>query len=77
MLVMETEDQNTFLQVTLKEIQRDVAHIRSNMQRIEEFSYSLNKRLNIAENRISLIRGGLITFVAVFSVLIALKEILN
>ena len=74
---MKTEDHNTWIQVTLKEIQRDVAHIRTNMQRIEEFSYSLNKRLNTAENRISLIRGGLITFVAVFSVLIALKEILN
>ena len=46
------------VQVTLTKICADLEHIKSTMSRVEDFAYSMNKRLQDAENQISYIKGG-------------------
>ena len=68
-------DYNTFIQVTLKAIQRDVSYIRKDMKKIEEASYKSENRVNKLESSFSFIRGGFYVFVALFGVLLAFNTI--
>ena len=70
MLVMEN-DFNTFIQVTLKAIQRDISYIRKDMKKVEEAAFKSENRVNKLESSFSFIRGGFYVFVALFSVVLA------
>ena len=68
-------DYNTFIQVTLKAIQRDISYIRKDMKKIEEASYKSENRVIKLESSFSFIRGGFYVFVALFGVLLAFNTI--
>ena len=68
-------DYNTFIQVTLKAIQRDISYIRKDMKKIEEASYKSENRVNKLESAFSFIRGGFYVFVALLGVLLAFNTI--
>lgn len=62
------------VQVTLTKICADLEHIKSTMSRVEDFAYSMNKRLQDAENQISYIKGGFFVFVAIFTIAISVNS---
>ena len=64
-------DFNTFIQVTLKAIQRDISYIRKDMKKVEEAAFKSENRVNKLESSFSFIRGGFYVFVALFSVVLA------
>ena len=68
-------DFNTFIQVTLKAIQRDLSYIRKDMKKIEEASFKAENRINTLESSFSYIKGGFYVFVTLFSILLAYSTI--
>ena len=70
MLVIDN-DFNTFIQVTLKAIQRDISYIRKDMKKVEEAAYKTDIRANKIESSFSFIRGGFYVFIALFSIILA------
>ena len=61
------------VEVCLTKIASDLDHIKSTMVRLEEFAYSMNKRLQAAENQIAYIKGGVFVFVAVFTIALSVN----
>ena len=62
------------VQVCLTKISSDLDHIKTTMGRLEEFAYSMNKRLQQAETQIAYIKGGFFVFVAVFTIAISVNS---
>ncbi len=62
------------VEVCLTKISSDLDHIKSTMARLEEFAYSMNKRLQAAENQIAYIKGGFFVFVAVFTIALSVNS---
>ena len=72
---MVENDFNTFIQVTLKAIQRDQSYIRKDMKKIEECIYNDQNRINGLQSTLSYIKGGFYVFVALFGILLAFSTI--
>ena len=72
---MVENDFNTFIQVTLKAIQRDQSYIRKDMKKIEECIYNDQNRINTLQSTLSYIKGGFFVFVALFSILLGFVTI--
>jgi len=70
-----TKDEVQFLQLALGEIQSDVKYIKDRIEKNEDYTHHINKRLQIAENKISYIQGGFYIFIGVMSILIGVKVI--
>ena len=68
-------DMNTFIQVTLKAIQRDQSYIRKDMKKIEECIYNDQNRINTLQSTLYYIKGGFFVFVALFSILLGFFNI--
>tara|TARA_R110001599_G_C11839614_1_gene619270 strand:+ start:72 stop:290 length:219 start_codon:yes stop_codon:yes gene_type:complete len=62
------------VEVCLAKISGDLDHIKTTMVRLEEFAYSMNKRLQQAENQIAYIKGGFFVFVAVFTIALSVNS---
>ena len=62
------------VEVCLTKISSDLDHIKSTMERLEEFAYSMNKRLQASENQIAYIKGGFFVFVAIFTIAISVNS---
>ena len=62
------------LEICLTKISGNLEHIKSTMARLEEFAYSMNKRLQQAENQIAYIKGGFFVFVAIFTIAISVNS---
>ena len=62
------------VEVCLTKISSDLEHIKSTMESLEEFAYSMNKRLQAAENQIAYIKGGFFVFVAIFTIAISVNS---
>ena len=60
-----TKDEVQFLQLALGEIQSDVKYIKDRIEKNEDYTHHINKRLQIAENKISYIQGGFYIFIGV------------
>ena len=65
------------LKYMLVQISKDIEFIKEKVERIEEFSYHLNKRLISVEKSHSYIRGGVYVFIATFSIILALSTIIK
>tara|TARA_R110002096_G_scaffold320392_12_gene514449 strand:+ start:1649 stop:1873 length:225 start_codon:yes stop_codon:yes gene_type:complete len=70
-MVMKEENN---VEVCLAKISGDLDHIKTTMVRLEEFAYSMNKRLQQAENQIAYIKGGFFVFVAVFTIALSVNS---
>lgn len=71
---METEQKN-FIELALGKIQSDLEHLKTQFNRVEEFTYSLSKKQNAIEKQLSFIRGGFYVFVAVFTIALTLASL--
>ncbi|QDP59722.1 MAG: hypothetical protein Unbinned2990contig1001_42 [Prokaryotic dsDNA virus sp.] len=63
------------LKYMLIQISKDAEFIKEKVERIEEFTYHLNKRLISTEKTHSYIKGGFYVFVALFGIFMALSTI--
>ena len=63
------------LKYMLVQISKDTEFIKEKVERIEEFSYHLNKRLISVEKTHSYIKGGFYVFVALFGIFMALNTL--
>jgi len=70
-----TKDEVQFLQLALGEIQSDVKYIKDRIEKNEDYTHHINKRLQIAEGKISYMQGGFYVFIAVMSILVGIKVI--
>jgi hypothetical protein len=71
---VETEQKN-FIELALGKIQSDLEHLKTQFNRVEEFTYSLSKKQNAIEKQLSFIRGGFYVFVAVFTIALTLASL--
>ncbi len=69
------EKKNDNVEVCLTKIIGDLDHIKSTMARVEDFAYSMNKRLQQAENQIAYIKGGFFVFVAIFTIALSVNTL--
>ena len=69
------DSQDQYLQLALNEIQADTNYIKVRIDKNEDYAHHINKRLQVAENKISYMQGGFYVFVAVMSTLIGIKII--
>ena len=65
------------LKYMLIQISKDAEFIKEKVERIEEFTYHLNKRLISTEKTHSYIKGGFYVFIATFSIILALFTIIK
>ncbi len=65
------------LKYMLIQISKDCEFIKEKVERIEDFSFHLNKRLISTEKQQSYIKGGFYVFIATFSIILALYTIIK
>jgi len=68
---------NDDLKYMLIQISKDCEFIKEKVERIEEFSFHLNKRLISVEKTHSYIKGGFYVFIATSSIILALSTIIK
>ena len=68
---------NDDLKYMLIQISKDCEFIKEKVERIEEFSFHLNKRLISVEKTHSYIKGGFNVFIATSSIILALSTIIK
>ena len=70
-----TKDEQQYIQLALGEIQADTNYIKERIGKNEDYAHHINKRLQVAENKISYMQGGFYIFIAVMSTLVGVKII--
>jgi hypothetical protein len=65
------------LKYMLIQISKDCEFIKEKVNKIEEFTMDLNRRLISVEKSHSYIRGGFYVFIATFSIILALSTIIK
>lgn len=62
------KDDSKFIELALAKIQSDLEHLGVQLNRVEEFTYSLSKKHNNMEKSLSFIRGGFYVFITTFAI---------
>jgi hypothetical protein len=65
------------LKYMLIQISKDCEFIKEKVNKIEEFTMDLNRRLISVEKSHSYIRGGFYVFIATFSIILGLSTIIK